>query len=204
MPSNPAGVPSLSVCSLNTIPALSRHHCRDHKAEEMIGQPITRIIPLALHENEKEILARIKRGEHVDHYETVRVAKDGRTIDISLTVSPLRDKSGTVIGASKVGRDITERKQTEQLQRLLMNELSHRVKNTLATMQAIVSQSLRRAKNLTDFGSSLSGRVQALARAHDLLTQTKLQGADVLDLVRQQVLLAPRMTIASRVRAHGS
>ena len=70
-----------------------------HKAEEMIGQPITRIIPLELHEDEKEILARIKRGEHVDHYETVRVAKDGRTIDISLTVSPLRDKSATVIDA---------------------------------------------------------------------------------------------------------
>jgi PAS domain S-box-containing protein len=160
-----------------------------HKAEEMIGQPITRIIPLELHDDEREILARIKRGEHIDHYETVRVAKDGRLIDISLTVSPLRDKSGTVIGASKVGRDISERKQAEKLQRLLMNELSHRVKNTLATMQAIVSQSLRRAKNLTDFGSSLSGRVQALARAHDLLTQTKLQGADVLDLVREQVLL---------------
>jgi PAS domain S-box-containing protein len=160
-----------------------------YKAEEMIGQPITRIIPPELHPQEKEILARLKRGEHIHHYETVRVAKDGRLIDISLTVSPLRDKSGNVIGASKVGRDITERKQADKLQRLLMDELSHRVKNTIATIQAIASQSLRRTKNPADFVSSFSGRVQALARAHDLLTRTKLEGADVLDLVREQVLL---------------
>jgi PAS domain S-box-containing protein len=160
-----------------------------HTAEEMIGQPIMRIIPPHLHDDEKEILARLRRGEHIRHYETVRVAKDGRLIDISLTVSPLRDKTGNIIGASKVGRDITERKQTEKLQALLMNELNHRVKNTLATIQALASQSLRRAKSHSDFVSSFTGRLQALARAHDLLTHTKLQGADVLDLVREQVLL---------------
>ncbi len=160
-----------------------------YTAEEMIGQPIMRIIPAELHEEEKEILARLSRGEHIDHYETVRVASDGRPVDVSLTVSPLRDKSGQIIGASKVGRDITERKQAEKLQRLLLNELNHRVKNTLATVQALASQSLRRAKNLPDFVTSFSGRVQALARAHDLLTLTKLRGADVHDLVREQVLL---------------
>jgi PAS domain S-box-containing protein len=160
-----------------------------HKAEEMIGHSITRIIPPELHANEKEMLTRLKRGEHINHYETVRVAKDGRLVDISLTVSPLHDKSGNVIGASKVGRDITERKQADKLQRLLMDELNHRVKNTLATVQAIANQSIRRAKNPGDFVSSFSGRVKALARAHDLLTQTQMQGADILDLVREQVLL---------------
>jgi PAS domain S-box-containing protein len=159
-----------------------------HTAEEMIGQPITRIIPLELHANEKQILARLRRGERIDHYETTRVAKDGRCVDVSLTVSPLRDKAGNVVGASKVGRDITERKQAEALQRLLMDELNHRVKNTLATIQAIAGQSLRRAKNPADFVVSFNGRVQALARAHDLLTQTKMQGADVIDLVREQVV----------------
>jgi two-component sensor histidine kinase len=155
----------------------------------MIGHSITRIIPPELHANEKEMLTRLKRGEHINHYETVRVAKDGRLVDISLTVSPLHDKSGNVIGASKVGRDITERKQADKLQRLLMDELNHRVKNTLATVQAIANQSIRRAKNPGDFVSSFSGRVKALARAHDLLTQTQMQGADILDLVREQVLL---------------
>jgi PAS domain S-box-containing protein len=157
--------------------------------EEMVGQSIMRIIPPHLHDNEREILARLRRGEHIRHYETVRVAKDGRLVDISLTVSPLRDGTGNIIGASKVGRDITERKRAEKLQALLMNELNHRVKNTLATIQALASQSLRRAKSHSDFVSSFTGRVQALARAHDLLTHTKLQGADVLDLVREQVLL---------------
>ncbi|SEF12238.1 PAS domain S-box-containing protein [Rhizobiales bacterium GAS191] len=160
-----------------------------YRAEEMIGQPIIQIIPPELHAEEKQIIARLKRGERVDHYETVRVTKDGRLVDVSLTVSPLRDKSGIVIGASKVGRDITERKQADKMQRLLVEELNHRVKNMLASIQAIASQSLRRAKKPADFVSSFSGRVQALARAHALLTKSKMQGADLTDLVREQVLL---------------
>jgi PAS domain S-box-containing protein len=160
-----------------------------YQASEMIGQSIMRIIPPDLHAEEERILAQMARGEHVDHYETVRVAKDGRRVDISLTVSPLRDSSGRVIGASKVARDITERKQAEKLQRLLAEELNHRVKNTLATVQAIASQSLARARSPGDFVSSFNGRVQALARAHSLLTQRSLQGAEVGELVRDQVLL---------------
>src|SRR5246500_1795653 len=157
--------------------------------EEMIGQSITRIIPPELHAEEDRILAQLRRGEHIDHYETVRVAKDGRRIDVSLCVSPLRDKSGRVIGASKIARDITERKQAETLQRLLVQELNHRVKNTLATIQAIANQSMRRARSPAEFVRGFSGRVQALARTHDLLTQTRLQGAEIMDLVRDQVLL---------------
>jgi two-component system sensor kinase FixL len=85
-----------------------------YEANEMIGQPITRIIPPELHEEEKRILARLRRGERIQHYETVRLAKDGRRVDISLTVSPLFNQSGKVVGASKVARDITERKLAEQ------------------------------------------------------------------------------------------
>src|SRR6516165_8395877 len=160
-----------------------------YDASEMIGQPILRIIPPELHGEEKEILARLQRGERIEHYETVRVAKDGRRVDVSLTVSPLRDRSGKVVGASKVGRDITERKRTEKLQRVLSDELAHRVKNTLATVQAIANQSLVRAKTPTDFVSSFTGRLQALAKAHTLLTRSKMQGADVMELVSEQVLI---------------
>ena len=163
-----------------------------YDASEMVGQPITRIIPPELHDEERDILARLRRGERIDHYETVRVAKDGSRLDISLTVSPLLDKRGVVVGASKVARDVTERKRAEKLQRLLLDELNHRVKNTLATIQAISSQSLRHAKNPGDFVSSFGGRVQALARAHDLFTATKLQGANFLDVVREQVTLGER------------
>jgi PAS domain S-box-containing protein len=160
-----------------------------YEASEMVGQPITKFIPPELHPEEKQILARLRRGERIHHYETVRVAKDGRRVDVSLTVSPVRDRSGRVIGASKVGRDITERKRSEQLQRVLIDELNHRVKNTLATVQAIASQSLIHAKSPTAFVTSFTGRIQALAKAHTLLTQRDMQGADVMELVREQVVL---------------
>jgi PAS domain S-box-containing protein len=160
-----------------------------YEADEMIGQSITRIIPPELHDEEKRILARIRGGERVDHYESVRVTKDGRRLDISLTVSPVRDRLGKVIGASKVARDITDRKQAEKLQRLLLDELNHRIKNTLSVIQAIASQSLGHAKSPKDFVSGFNGRMEALARVHDLLTKKKLQGASLHDLVKEQVSL---------------
>jgi PAS domain S-box-containing protein len=160
-----------------------------YTAEEMIGQHISKIIPPELQEEEVDILARLSRGQRIDHYETVRVAKSGRRVHVSLTVSPLHDKRGNVVGASKVARDITQRKNTEQLQRLLFEELNHRVKNTLATVQAIASQSLVHAKSPKKFVSGFSGRIHALARAHTLLTQSSWQGAEISGLIRDQVTL---------------
>jgi PAS domain S-box-containing protein len=84
-----------------------------YSAGEMIGQSIARLIPADRQEEERDILRRMRAGEHVEHYETVRVTKDGRLIDVSLTISPLRDAAGTIIGASKIARDITQRKQAE-------------------------------------------------------------------------------------------
>ena len=81
-----------------------------YTAAEIIGRPVTVLIPHERQDEETEILARLRLGQRVDHYETVRVAKNGRRIDISLTVSPVYDATGKVIGASKVARDITERK----------------------------------------------------------------------------------------------
>ena len=160
-----------------------------YEASEMIGQSIMKIIPPELEGEEKQIVAKLRRGERIDHYETIRIAKDGRRVDISLTVSPLRNKAGHLVGASKVARDISERKHAEWVQRLLIDELNHRVKNTLATVQAIASQSLQRARDSDEFASSFSGRLQALARAHGILSHGPLQGAEVMDLVRDQVLL---------------
>jgi PAS domain S-box-containing protein len=86
-----------------------------YTASEAIGQNITLIIPPERRSEEDEVLARLGRGEKVDHFETVRQAKDGRRIDISLTVSPIKNAAGRIIGASKVARDITERKRQEEL-----------------------------------------------------------------------------------------
>jgi PAS domain S-box-containing protein len=89
-------------------------------AAEAIGRSITILIPAERQNEETEILARIKRGERIDHFETVRMRKDGRLIDVSITVSPVKNDQGEIIGASKIARDITESKQArEQLQRAL-------------------------------------------------------------------------------------
>ena len=84
-----------------------------YKADEVIGKPVTILIPPGRRDEEPDILGRIRRGEKVDHYETVRQRKDGSFVDISLTVSPVRDASGKIIGASKISRDISERKRAE-------------------------------------------------------------------------------------------
>jgi PAS domain S-box-containing protein len=86
-----------------------------YTAEEMIGQPIIKIIPHDLYHEEETILSKLRRGEIIEHMETIRMKKDGTLIDISLTVSPVRDESGKIIGVSKIARDITNSKRAERL-----------------------------------------------------------------------------------------
>jgi PAS domain S-box-containing protein len=88
-----------------------------YTSDEIIGKPVTLLIPPDHLDEEPEILARIKAGDRIDHYETVRVAKGGRLIDISLTVSPIKDANGVIIGASKIARDIGDRKHAENAMR---------------------------------------------------------------------------------------
>src|SRR6202041_1762683 len=85
-----------------------------YTAEEAIGQHITLLIPPDRHPEESDILARLRRGERIDHFHPIRRRKNGSLLDVSLTISPVRDSSGRVIGASKVARDITAQKQVEQ------------------------------------------------------------------------------------------
>lgn len=90
-----------------------------YTAGEMIGQSILRLIPEDRHDEETTILSRLRRGEHIDHYETIRRHKDGSDVDIALTVSPLRSENGEIFGASKIARDITHRRRAERQQRAL-------------------------------------------------------------------------------------
>jgi PAS domain S-box-containing protein len=94
-----------------------------HREEEMVGQPILKIIPSERHGEEEFILGRLRQGERIEHYETVRVHKDGHLIDVSLSTSPIRDQSGKVVGASKIVRDITARKRAEEILRRRDEEL---------------------------------------------------------------------------------
>jgi PAS domain S-box-containing protein len=122
-------------------------------AEEAIGRHITLIIPADRRAEEDGVLARIRRGERVDHFETVRITKDGRLLDMSITVSPIRDSSGRVIGASKVARDIGERRRLEEQRAVLLRqeqearheaEMLNRAKDELL---ATVSHELRTPLN---------------------------------------------------------
>jgi PAS domain S-box-containing protein len=88
-----------------------------YSAEEVIGKPITIIIPPELHPEERRILAKLRAGERIDHFDTERVAKDGRRVFVSLTVSPVRDSRGVIVAASKIARDVTERKLLERYMR---------------------------------------------------------------------------------------
>jgi len=101
-----------------------------YTAQEAVGQSVLLIIPSGLQHEENIILTRIRNGERLEHFDTVRLRKDGRLIDVSLTVSPVRDPKGVVIGASKIARDITERKKAEQA----LAELHSRLTVTLASI----------------------------------------------------------------------
>src|SRR3546814_503568 len=146
------------------------------------------LLPDDRQDDEAPILARLRRGERVRHYETVRRRKDGSLIDISLSVSPLRDANGTVIGASTIARDITERKQAEERQRLLLREMDHRMKNLFALAGSLVGMSVRDAASPQELASIVQERLSALARAH-ALTMPKDSAAGSNDSVRLHVLL---------------
>lgn len=137
-------------------------------AKEAIGKPITIVIPDDRLHEETMILERIRRGEPVEHYETVRRRKDGSTVDISLTVSPVRDSSGSVVGASKIARDISELKRERERQMLLLREMNHRIKNLFAVANALITMSQRSAASTKDLADDLRGRLISLARVHDL------------------------------------
>ena len=151
-----------------------------YTAEETIGKLITILVPDDRRDEEREILGRIRRGERVDHYETVRRCKDGSLLDISLTISPLKDAQGKIIGASKIARDITERRRAQERQKLLINEIQHRTKNTLAIVQAIATQTLHNTPAERD---AFVARLHALAGAHDLLRDDNWHQAALIDLV---------------------
>jgi PAS domain S-box-containing protein len=172
-----------------------------YTAGEMVGRPITIIIPEGREGEEASILARIRRGERVDHYDTVRRRKSGELISISLTVSPVHGADGKIVGASKIARDITERKRLQEAQRVLSLEVNHRSKNLLAVVEAIVRQTVAHTSP-QDFVRRISQRLRALAANQDLLVDGSWRGAEIGALVRAQLTHIDGL-IGSRVRLEG-
>jgi PAS domain S-box-containing protein len=160
-------------------------------ADEVIGRPITLIIPADRLGEEPEILRRIQAGERVDHFETVRQSKDGRLINVSVTISPIRDATGRVVGASKIARDVTLQKQFEQQLRAakdaaeeanhakdhFLSVLSHELRTPLTPALAAIS--------LIEHDASLPGHVadQFGMIRRNLETEARLVD-DLIDLTR--------------------
>lgn len=176
-------------------------------ADEAIGQPITIIIPDERRAEETTILGKIRQGERVEHFETVRRRKDGTPVDISLTVSPVRDREGRIIGASKIARDITETRRAAERQMLLLREMNHRIKNLFALTAGLVTLSARGAGSVEQLKADLSERISSLARAHHL-TLPDVGGdpaanATTLSALLEAILAPYDEVAAPRVEIHG-
>jgi PAS domain S-box-containing protein len=169
-------------------------------AAEAVGRPITLIIPPERHDEEYEILARVRSGERVDHFETVRVSKQGRRIDISLTVSPIRDGAGRIIGASKVARDITDRKEAEEALREADRRkdefialLAHELRNPLAPIRTGL-QVMRLAPGdssaVAGARAMMERQLGHMVRLIDDLLDVSRINRNKIELRRSRVLLA--------------
>jgi PAS domain S-box-containing protein len=171
-----------------------------YSEEEVVGKHIGLLIPSDRQDEEELILSRVRRGERVEHFDTIRVRKDGAKLPISLTVSPIRNAAGTIIGASKIARDITERKQSEHRIKMLMREVDHRVKNQFAVILAMVRETGKSADNMAEFEIQLRDRLIALSRSQDLLVSGGWKGAELGDLIDGQVR---PFTGAGRIQVSG-
>jgi two-component sensor histidine kinase/ActR/RegA family two-component response regulator len=147
-------------------------------------------------------LRRAVRGETVVDEEMELHFADGSIKSGLVHAVPLRDSAGKLVGAVSAGLDITERKRTEQHRLLLINELNHRVKNTLATVQSIAAQSFRRLQSGTPGREMFEARLMALSRAHDVLTKESWEGADLEEIV-DQAITPYRSAPLGRFSVHG-
>jgi PAS domain S-box-containing protein len=185
-----------------------------YTAEEAVGQPITLIIPPERVQEEEEILSKLRRGERIDHLETVRLAKSGRRIDVALTISPIRGANGSIVGASKIARDITDRKACEQAQERTIGELrraeealreadqrkdeflavlAHELRNPLAPIRYAVA--MAKKKDMSDVErlqarAIIERQVEHMSRLLDDLLDVSRITRGILPLRRSSVELA--------------
>jgi PAS domain S-box-containing protein len=160
-----------------------------YSANEMIGRPIATIIPPELEQDEQRILATIGRGEPIEHFETVRLTKSGERIDVSLTVSPIKDDTGRVVGAAKTVRDITQQKKTEQA--LRTTERLASVGRMAATVAHEINNPLEAVTNLVYLAKSST----VLNEAREFMNGIE-EELNRISLITKQTLGFYRETIA--------
>jgi PAS domain S-box-containing protein len=158
-----------------------------YSSDEAVGQPVTMLIPSDHQDEEPHILDRIRRGERVESYETIRRRKDGSLVPVSLTISPVRNAAGRIVGASKIARDISAAKESEHRIRMLMREVNHRVRNQYAVILSMVRETNKRSESADVFERLVRERIMALARSHDLLVSGDWKGATIFELLMAQI-----------------
>jgi len=156
-------------------PAADELFCGAHRRYSSAG--------VALRSDQTPIASVLRTGTPARQVELMVVRVSGDRFWVEADAEPLTDALGNLLGATCCLRDISERKRAELRQRLLVNELNHRVKNTLSTVQSLVMQSLRNAHTLGQARGAIEHRLLALARTHDVLTAEQWQGAELVDLV---------------------
>ena len=158
-----------------------------YTAEEAVGRSVTMLIPADRQDEEVEIISRIRRGDSLKTYETIRQRKDGSFVPVSLTVSPVRDGSGRIVGASKIVRDISDRVESDRRMRLLLRELNHRVKNQYAVILSMIRETKKRSRNPDEFERLVRERIMALSASHDLLVSDDWKGTTIFELLIAQL-----------------
>lgn len=158
-----------------------------YTAKEAIGRSSSFLAPENVPDEVPELLNKLARGQRIDHYETTRVNKDGKELHVSLAISPIRDANGKIIGASKVVRDVSDRWQVEKHRELLMAELDHRVKNTLASVQSIAMQTAQHAISIEEFREAFDRRLLSMAQTHALLTLSHWTSASLREILAAEL-----------------
>jgi PAS domain S-box-containing protein len=152
-----------------------------YSREEILGSSILRLIPQELHHEEKTILAKIRAGERIDHYETVRLTKSGERLDVSLSISPIRDDTGTIVGASKILRDISAKKRTEatllQAEKIaaagrMAATIAHEVNNPLEAVMNLIYLAKSNAEDADEVRTFLEAAEGEVARVSHIAKQT--------------------------------
>ena len=152
-----------------------------YSREEILGSSILRLIPQELHHEEKTILAKIRAGERIDHYETVRLTKSGELLDVSLSISPIRDDSGTIVGASKILRDISAKKRTEasllQAEKIaaagrMAATIAHEVNNPLEAVMNLIYLAKSNAEDAEEVRTFLNAAEGEISRVSHIAKQT--------------------------------
>ncbi len=159
-----------------------------YTAEEAIGGPAGLLVPADSSESGNGVFDRAILGETVKT-DAVRVAKDGERLDVAITATPIRAPDGSIVGVSAVMRDIRAEKAIERQQQLLINELNHRVKNTLATVQGIAAQTLRSSATDAEARAAFEARLLALSKVHNVLTRENWEAVSLADIAAE--VLAP-------------